>query len=113
MAAVCSQCGVGSPLGEDFASERHIFEPRRHYCPRCHGQRLERSARRGLRDMLLVPAMAGALVALGHWTSFTPFVLCGWISANLALFWLFLMVTALPHELGHAFVAWAVGFRVF
>lgn len=110
MPVACAQCGSESTLDAVYAVETSALGRKRRYCPRCWREMHVRRAREAL--VVFTPLAVGAfvLLALGG-----PVVGTGvaWFFLNLCLVAFFLELATLPHELGHALTAYALGFRVF
>jgi hypothetical protein len=70
----------------------------------------EQRARQRVGALVFLVLAALAVLALSRW-----FVgpASGWLALNLSLIVVFLEVVTLPHELGHALAAHALGFRVY
>lgn len=108
MATVCDKCGAQTEVPESFIRLRKSF--RRSYywwCPSCHTKVNLQRHRRSIAWSLLYGVVGILLLFL------MPGMNLGNIMINLFLFNLFLFASVLPHELGHAFMAKWVGFRVF
>jgi tetratricopeptide (TPR) repeat protein len=112
-AVACHQCGAESTLADTYATERTALGRRRRYCPRCAIDKSERAARGALLWVGLLALAATVLLALGRAAASPVVSAVGWFVANLWLFVVSLAVSVLPHELGHALAAHALGLRVF
>jgi tetratricopeptide (TPR) repeat protein len=98
----CVRCGTGSEVGEGYRKVKGALR-----CPPCSQQRLIKI---GLWSWALIPVM----VAAGFlFIRLVPRDAIGWLYLNLSLFVIFEALLILPHEVGHALAARAVGFRVF
>lgn len=84
--------------------QRHTGEVRRR-CPECWLKTRKHGYYRWLETYLVI-GVIGVGLALGQNA-------LGWFFLNLIFFYLLMILAALPHELGHAFAAQAVGFRAF
>jgi hypothetical protein len=108
MPIACDKCGATTEIPESFRKVPRSFRLGvRTECPRCHAK----SQLAGLRAHLwwsLGLGAAGLALVLAF-----PAQRSGWLLVNLFCFEVFLFVTILPHELGHALVARGVGMRVF
>lgn len=110
MSVACSQCGAESTLDETYAVETSVLGQKRRFCPPCWHETHERRARGALAGVVVVAV--GALGALALERS-SHGEASAWFALNLCLLFLFLEIATLPHELGHALMAHALGFRVF
>lgn len=93
--------------GQVFEPENFVFRRARWYCPNCHarGQRRINTAMLATAPML---GLAGLILKLVN-----PELLLGNLLINLFLLGLFLAITIVPHELGHALAARLCGFDVY
>jgi hypothetical protein len=108
MAIKCDTCGVESQVEEAFYKVQHPYSSRvTRRCPGCWLKVQSATHRRTFFIYLGVAILAVADVLFAADSSF------GWFVLNLVLFYLCLILSALPHELGHALVAKSVGFRPF
>ena len=108
MGARCCICGVECKADGALRIYRDRSTNRiTRYCPECWERIRDRRFRLFFLG-LATDAVAGCLLVL-----YDPENGFGWILLNFLLLYAFLIVAAVPHELGHAFVARAVGFRVF
>src|SRR4051812_45332135 len=104
----CTKCGLVSRISEKQALEAQKDSFSITYlCPSC-------AAAKRLNDQRMVLIIFAAfgligLVLLSVDRTLAP----GWQSLNIFFFELCVVLTILPHELGHAFMARAVGFEVF
>jgi tetratricopeptide (TPR) repeat protein len=108
MPAKCDICGIETKVKEAFyliGDESSIHARRR--CPQCWMKKQTGAAKRAFFAYFCAAAIGLILVFSTADNTF------GWFLLNLVLYYLLMIVAALPHELGHAFVAKAVGFRVF
>ncbi len=117
----CAVCGTESEFDAAFIKERESFGfGHKTVCPACWIHRRDRRASRWLVVVLLTgiagclllwikPAHphSGSLLLDSAWTFF------GNLFRNLFLLDLFLVLSILPHELGHAMAGRLVGWRVF
>lgn len=104
----CSVCGIESALPGVFIRRRRSFRTTtRDFCPVCWAKKQHSSF--GWRIANWLATLIGG-VALA-W--FVPQIGLGWLLINVACFDLFNVLTIVPHELGHAFVARMLGLRVF
>jgi tetratricopeptide (TPR) repeat protein len=103
MPVKCDSCGVETNLAETFFKERRPFSVQT-YCPACWLERQHSTFKRVFFFNLGL-GVAGLLFwfALGE----------GHLGINLLFFQIFLTLTILPHELGHAWMARWLGMRVF
>src|SRR5436305_384723 len=105
--AKCNLCGIKSEFEAAFIKPSSLIRQRKAYCPTCW----DKKTRSGQTKLLV------GYLGLG---------LCGWALMRIdsdslighVLFYgfllqLFLIVTILPHELGHAAAARLLGWRVF
>ena len=113
MPVKCDQCGVETTVEASFFRERArisesvLTESVRIFCPRCWGKRKESALKRSFLRIFGVGVLGlGLTVAL-------PEIGLGRFLLNLFLFEVFLVLTVLPHELGHAWMARLLGMRVF
>jgi hypothetical protein len=108
MAIVCDKCGIKTEIPEAFFKQRKSFRSSfRTECPQCYAE----SQLSGLRRNLLWSLACGVI---GLTLTLTlPSRTSGWLLLNLFLFELSLIASIVPHELGHAFAARWLGFRVF
>ena len=111
MALRCRECGALSALEDAYVHERSPFGRRRSYCPRCARGRRERAGHRVLRQLVFLPLAGAGLLLLARVLGFGTF--SGWAVINAWLFLVFGYLAVIPHEIGHALMARAVGFRVF
>ncbi len=108
MATKCNRCGVESSLDASFFKEPKSFSRAiRTYCPSCWVKRQHAT----LKWVFLSNIGVGALGLLLWLTR--PQLGTGPVFVNLFLYQIFLTLTILPHELGHAGMARLLGMRVF
>lgn len=108
MPAKCDRCGIQTKISESFFKERKAFRTSiRTLCPACHSK----SRLSYLKWVFISNFGLGALGLFYRWL--LPSEDVGWCLLNLFFFEMFLAATILPHELGHAFAARFLGFRVF
>jgi tetratricopeptide (TPR) repeat protein len=108
MPAKCDQCGVQTEIQESFFKKRKAFRTSiRTLCPACHAKSHLVYLKWGFISNFAI----GGLGLIYRWL--LPNEGIGWYLLNLFFFQIFLVVTILPHELGHAFAARLLGFRVF
>lgn len=108
MPAKCDICGVETKVEEAFyqvISKYSSVITRR--CPRCWHKARHTAYKRFLTSYLILGIGAAIIVIINPEYQF------GWLILNFLLYYVFGVLTALPHELGHAIAAKAVGFRVF
>lgn len=110
MSVCCDRCLATSPLDEVFAVEKAALGQKRWYCPRCWQVMHEQRARGRLVFRVALGLGVLGLLALsgsgdGPQTA--------WLALNVFLTLLFIEMATLPHELGHALTAHALGCRVF
>jgi hypothetical protein len=101
----CDNCGIEALESQEFSEKRIIFRKTKHYCDACHRKSYLRSLGFWLFIILLVAslevyeanrAQTRILDRTGVWLLF---------------FFVFHIVIIVPHELGHAFTAQALGYR--
>lgn len=108
MPAKCDRCGAETTLDATFFKGRKSFSRSiLTYCPTCWLKRGHSVAK----WFFLIYLGFGA-VGLVFILAF-PEVETGWVFLNLFFFEIFLLLTILPHELGHAWMARWLGMRVF
>jgi hypothetical protein len=104
----CDKCGIETNVEEVFYKIEHPHSNRvTRRCPDCW----VKSQRFGGLIYLVRHATVGCVGLL--LVSFDSSSAFGWFLLNLFLFRLFLSIVIVPHELGHAFAARALGLRVF
>ena len=104
----CDVCGTESTFDAGFVKERRSFRTSiRTVCPRCH-VRQRRRFEGGLQIAVLIEGVIGYVLL---WRD--PGSLLGRLLTGLFLINLFLVLTIIPHELGHVIVGRLVGWRVF
>jgi tetratricopeptide (TPR) repeat protein len=108
MPAKCDICGAETKVEEAFylIKDKYSHLPRRR-CPKCWMKLQTGASKRAFFAYFCAIAVGLALVISSSGNTF------GWFLLNFVLYYLLMIVAALPHELGHAFAAKAVGFRVF
>jgi tetratricopeptide (TPR) repeat protein len=90
-----------------FHKEERFFHRSRTLCPPCHHKR-----RIVKQTRLLIERLALGLFGIGC-LCLSPGPGIGWLFLNLFVFQIALMLSIVPHELGHACVAGRLGWRVF
>jgi len=104
----CDVCGAESDFDAAFVKERKAFRPsRRTVCPACW---IRRGDTRQLWVLLTLPA-AGALGFISDLIA--PGGVVGSLLLGLFFIGLFLILSIIPHELGHGMVARLLGWRVY
>ncbi|MEO5712356.1 MAG: site-2 protease family protein [Luteolibacter sp.] len=108
MSVKCDRCGVETNLDATFFKAHKSFSRSiQTYCPTCR-QKQQHSATKW--SFLLILGLG----LLGLWFLLSgAHVGIGWCLINLFFFQLFLVLTIVPHELGHAWMARLLGMRVF
>ena len=103
----CELCGLESELDAVFIKQREaVGLPRKVICPSCWVGR-----NNSRRSRALVALAISGICGFGlHWVA--PGDPAGKFLMNFFLFWVFLMLTILPHELGHALIGRALGWNV-
>lgn len=106
--AKCHFCGVESELVQAFFKGRKSFSRKiQTVCPACWTKRRSTAFKRGL-------VISGFLAGVGMlMVVLFPGLFFGWVILNSISIDIFLVLSLLPHELGHALVAKLMGFRVF
>ena len=108
MPAKCDRCGAVTEVVEGFSKERRSFRrSMRTLCPSCW-QKDTASVYLRLLLCQLLPGPVGLLFVL-----LMPTEVVGWLFLNVFLFEIFLILSVFPHELGHAWAAKWMGWRVF
>jgi hypothetical protein len=108
MPAKCDRCGVETNCDASFFKARKSFSKLvLTYCPTCWLKRHHSAVKWVFLSNLGLGALGLALVLV--W----PEVRAGRVFINLFFIEIFLMLTILPHELGHAWMARLLGMRVF
>jgi hypothetical protein len=108
MAAKCDICGVETKVeGAFYLIEDKSRSRTSRRCPECWLKQRTGASRRAFNAYFFVATVGLAIVASGGDETF------GWFLLNFVLYYLLMIAAALPHELGHAFAAKAVGFRAF
>src|ERR1051325_4897201 len=104
----CDVCGAESDFDAAFVKERKAFRSSiRTVCPACW---IRRGDTRQLWVLLTLPA-AGALGFISDLIA--PGGVVGSMLLGLFFIGLFLILSIIPHELGHAMVARLLGWRVY
>jgi len=108
MPTKCKSCGVETNLEATFFKRHKSFSRTvQTYCPQCWLKQQQSDAKRGLWWNCSLGALGIFL-----WIVWPEFSL-GRVLVNLFVFQIFLILTILPHELGHAWMARLLGMRVF
>lgn len=102
----CARCGIQALEGQSFEPVNVAFRRTCWYCPNCHARR-QRRFNTVMLAMAPLLGMAGIILKLVNPESFL-----GNLFINLFLFELFLAITILPHELGHALAGRLCGLDV-
>ncbi len=106
--ATCNRCGATTDVPETFYKERKSFRDLiRTLCPACWQKH-----KSSVYAWLLVQRLATGLLGILS-LHLLPDKRIGWFLLNLFIFDIALMLSILPHELGHAFIAKRIGWRVF
>lgn len=106
--AKCLYCGAESELVQAFFKVRKSFSRNtRTVCPSCWTKRRSVAFKRGLVIYGILAGVGLLLVVL------FPGLFLGWVILNSISIDFFLVLSLLPHELGHALTAKLMGFRVF
>lgn len=104
----CDVCGTESELeGVFFTTARALAGKSKTYCPACWEDRWRQEGHSSFRRLFYAAGL-GLLAAL-----FLPSIFAGWMLLNFVLFEASVLLATLPHELGHAVAARALGARVF
>jgi len=104
----CDICGTESDFDAGFIKERKTFRTsHRTLCPACWIHR--RHKFEGWSQLAIVAG--GIIGCILLWVD--PQSFPGWFLTVFFLVHLFLILTIIPHELGHAIVARLLGWRVF
>src|SRR5579871_4018252 len=104
----CDSCGKETDFERGYIKERKSFRSSyRTLCPACSMRR--RFALEGW--MQIVVLVEGSIGYVLLWLN--PESVCGLILTTAFLINLFLILTIIPHELGHAIAARLLGWRVF
>lgn len=104
----CDACGLESDLSAAFFKERKAFRKSvRTYCPDCWMRRRHMIAGWPQIGIFLVGIIGYVLT----WSNISPDLAQALIT--IFLFNLSLILSIVPHELGHAIAAWLLGLRVF
>jgi len=106
--ATCDRCGATTDIAEAFFKERSSFRSSMlTLCPACW-QKHNISVQTRLLIFQLAPGPLGLLYLF-----LLPNDGIGWFLLNFFIFEIAVILSILPHELGHAFVAKRFGWRVF
>jgi hypothetical protein len=106
--AKCDRCGATTDIVGGFFKERKCFShSMRTLCPTCW-QKHNISVQTRLLIFQLVPGPLGLLYLF-----LLPNDGMGWFLLNFFVFEIALILSILPHEFGHAFMAKRIGWRVF
>src|SRR5262245_4906570 len=105
MAKTCASCGAVSESGEGYQST--AVARRKDWCPLCYPKAVARIA---FWHLMAAPVGMGIAWAL---TRIPSQATLAWFMLNLFLTLLFQSLAVLPHELGHALAARALGVKVF
>jgi predicted negative regulator of RcsB-dependent stress response len=106
--ATCDRCGATTDMTETFFEERRSFRTSiRTLCPTCW-KKHKTSGYSWILINKLTLGLLGIILLL-----LLPNEGIGWVFLNIFVFEIALILSILPHELGHAFVAKHVGWRVF
>jgi hypothetical protein len=104
----CDRCGATTNIAEGFFKEAKSFNTSTlTLCPSCW-QKHKTSHYRNLLYFRLAIGLFGILFVY-LW----PNEIIGWVWLNIFIFDIALILSILPHELGHAFTAKWLGWRVF
>ncbi len=108
MPAKCAICGVETKIEAALHAVRDKHTNRvTRYCPDCWHTVRTRRFKTFLLGCATTLILGVVFVAADAENGF------GWFLLNFLLFYVCLIVAAVPHEFGHAFAAKVVGFRVF
>ena len=108
MSTKCASCGVETTLDASFFKGRKSFSRLvKTYCPTCWLQRQHSTVK-----WVFLSNLGVGAVGLLFWLAW-PELGVGRVFINLLFFHIFMMLTILPHELGHAWMARWLGMRVF
>ncbi len=106
----CARCGLESEIREAFFKRRRLGW--RRFELLCLGCRTKRMARNRFQGLIMTALLGfvGALLVI-----FAPpsWKFPGWVMLNYFLLLVFVVIAILPHELGHALAARALGLRLF
>jgi len=106
MAKTCASCGAVSESGQGYQSTAILR--RKDWCPICFPKA---KSREGWFTLAALPT--GMIISWLMTHSRPPNNQMGWFGLNVIIALGFWAVIVLPHELGHALIARAVGWRVF
>ena len=106
----CPRCGF---VGESIAFETKLvaFFVKQAYCLRCISEEAQKSARNATWISVAASLVLGALAAL--FLSVQGEQSAGWFLASLAFMIPFLVLSTIPHEMGHMLAARILRFEVF
>jgi len=108
MPAQCDRCGAQTEIAESFVQYRRSFRSiTETVCPRCW-TKAHTSFQKWLFLFNFLIGGIGLLIFI-----WLPKLKSGSVFLNLFFFQIFMAATILPHELGHAWAAKALGWRVF
>lgn len=108
MSTKCASCGVETTLEASFFKGRKSFSRLvKTYCPTCWLQRQHSTVK-----WVFLSNLGIGAVGLLFWLAW-PELGVGRVFINLLFLHIFTMLTILPHELGHAWMARWLGMRVF
>ena len=108
MSAKCNRCGIETNLDATFFKARKSFSRSiQTYCPTCWLKQQHSTAK-----WVALSNLGFGALGLLLWLTL-PEIGFGRFLINLFFFHLFLVLTIVPHELGHAWMARLLGMRVF
>jgi hypothetical protein len=109
----CHQCGVDSALEDLFTRQRRSWSSQTYaLCPPCRERRITNWSLFTFLLVFFISLIALLELAI-HPDGVLPPGMQPWATLlNLELFWFLAFVCIVPHELGHATMAWLVGFRI-
>jgi tetratricopeptide (TPR) repeat protein len=108
MAIKCDKCGAASEVEQAFYRQRRSFSTKiRTLCPSCSMKQRHRAFSRTLWEYLVIGLAGMGLVLLDRRSGL------GWFLINLFVLELFLVLAAIPHELGHGLAGRWMGMRVY
>jgi tetratricopeptide (TPR) repeat protein len=97
----CHQCGLQSTIENVY-----VKKGKKTFCPPCHQEREQDEAVQFFTNV-------GIMGVIGLATLFFPHFGLGYFYAALSLFYVFLILMLVLHELSHALIAYLLGFQVF
>jgi len=104
----CDLCGTQSEFDAAFTKQRRSFSLQtRNICPTCWAKQ---NSSRNLRFLFAIPVLGMCGYVLGR---LTPGSFFGDFLLDLSIVGVFMVLTIIPHELGHALAARALGWRVY